>query len=136
MVEHYRSLDELIAAAPASGRLGGVHATRGMRTFAYVDVLDETWRVCWETDAEDLVKLRDDIAGGGDPVRFTGSGVRALGIGAKADGIYIYEVDVVRRDVRKHSASKSEGTCCWFIAPVGSECAICGNIVGPRDDES
>ena len=136
MAAHYRSLDELIAAAPKSGRLGGPDATRGMKTYAYVDVLGETWRVCWETYAEDVVKLRDHIVRGGAPVRVTSSGVRALGAGDKADGIYIYEVDAERRHLRKKSPSAiGLGTCCFVSAPTGSECAYCGSTIGSPDSE-
>ena len=130
MVAHYRSLDELIAAAPDTGRLGGADATSGMKLHAYVEVLGETWRVNWETHIEDLIRLRDYIANGGDPIRITRGGRRALGIGTDAEGVYIYEMEREHRDPSyRSSAATPHGLCCFVTAPIGSECACCGATV-------
>lgn len=129
MVPHYRSLDELIANAPKSGRLGGPDATSGMYVYAYVEVLGETWQVNWETHVESLVKLRDFIERGGDPIRITDGGRRALGVGDDAKYLYVYAKESNGGTARKAAVATTQASCCSVSAPIGSECIICGNTV-------
>lgn len=131
MTPHYRSLDDLIAAAPASGPLGGPGVNTGRRTYAFLDTLGRNWIVTEETHVERLVELRDFIAAGGDPVRITEGGTRALGTGGNPDRLYIYEYagGVAGRPATR---PRTHAVCCNMEAPIGSECSECGEVVaGP-----
>lgn len=131
MTPHYRSLDELIEAAPPSGPLGGPGVTSGRRTYALVDILGSTWKVAEETLAHRLVDLRKYIASGADPIRITEGGTRALATGGDPDHLYLYEQPTESRPTST-TGSRSHGLCCFVAAPVGSECSNCGEVVAPR----
>lgn len=127
MPQHFESLDDLIAAAPASGPVGGPHVRISWGVSAFVDVAGATWAVHEDTRAERLTDLPDHLKT--EPTPFEKRAVDdapSLPERLSMDCTYTRPYQAPRG--RLIFGRPTHALCPTYNveAPIRSECAFCG----------